>query len=125
MNINFEFQSSDHLRYENSRHVSGPHGGARRLIKVEPNITGIEGYSVSIYNLDGIHPLWRNNMQMGRKQMKIIETSPQKTILQGFGNDQMGNSFKDYGLTIYWAGDTVSKCVLHMIDRGVDIEYLA
>lgn len=38
MLLNFIFKSSDHLRYENGEHVSGPHGGARRAVKVEPNI---------------------------------------------------------------------------------------
>ena len=32
--LNFVFNSPDHLRYENSIHVSGPHGGAPRAVKV-------------------------------------------------------------------------------------------
>jgi hypothetical protein len=82
--MNFEFKSSDHLRYENGVHVSGPHGGARRLVKVEPNISGSEGFSVSMYNLDGNHPVWQNNIQMAHKQMKVIEESENKTVLETF-----------------------------------------
>ena len=70
MNLNFVFKSPDHLRYENGRHVAGPHGGAGRAVKVEPNINGCEGYNirggdgyiVTVYNLDGNHPLWQNNV---------------------------------------------------------------
>jgi hypothetical protein len=122
--MNFEFKSSDHLRYENGVHVSGPHGGARRLVKVEPNISGSEGFSVSMYNLDGNHPVWQNNIQMAHKQMKVIEESENKTVLRGFGFDQMGSSFADYGLTVFTDNGQVSKCILHMHDRNVEIEYL-
>ena len=100
MNLNFVFKSSDHLRYENGIIVSGPHGGAQRAIKVEPNINGGEGYTITIFNLDGDHPVWQNNIQMAPKQMKIIEQSNEKVVLRGFGNDVMGASFADYGLTI-------------------------
>jgi len=34
MKLDFVFKSSDHLRYENGRHVSGPHD-AGRVVKVE------------------------------------------------------------------------------------------
>lgn len=123
MPINFVFKSSDHLRYQNGIHVAGPHGGAGRAIKVEPDIEGGEGYTVTIYNLDGIHPLWQNNVQMAPKRMKIIQQSNDKVTLRGFGVDRMGASFADYGITIHFKNDEVEKCVLHMYDRHVDIEY--
>lgn len=46
MNLDFVFKSSDHLRYENGVHVSGPHGGAGRAINIEPNNAGCEGYVI-------------------------------------------------------------------------------
>ena len=124
MNLNFVFKSYDHLRYNNGNHVSGPHGGANRAVKVEPNISGGEGYSVTIYNLDGNHPVWQNNVQMAPKQMKIIHQTDNKIVLRGYGQDNMGSSFADYGLSIYYKNDIVEKCILHMYDRSVDIEYL-
>lgn len=124
MNLNFVFKSPDHLRYENGIHVSGPHGGAARAIKVEPNISGGEGYTVTLYNLDGNHPVWQNNIQMTPKQMKIMQQANDKIVLRGYGYDMMGNSFADYGLTIHFSNGQVNKCILHMHDRNVDIEYL-
>tara|TARA_B110000238_G_scaffold82190_1_gene90495 strand:- start:161 stop:568 length:408 start_codon:yes stop_codon:yes gene_type:complete len=124
MNLNFVFKSYDHLRYNNGNHVSGPHGGANRAVKVEPNISEGEGYSVTIYNLDGNHPVWQNNVQMAPKQMKIIHQTDNKIVLRGYGQDNMGSSFADYGLSIYYKNDIVEKCILHMYDRSVDIEYL-
>lgn len=124
MNLNFLFKSNDHLRYENGRHVSGPHGNANRIIKVEPNINGGAGYTVTLYNLDGNHPVWQNNIQMAPKLMKIIQQSDNMIVLRGYGHDEMGGSFADYGLTIRFVSGAVNKCILHMHDRNVDIEYL-
>jgi tetratricopeptide (TPR) repeat protein len=121
--LEFVFESSDHLRYENGQHVAGPHGGARRAIKVEPNN---DGQSVSVYNMQGIHPIWQNNVQVAPKQMKIIQETNNKIVLRGFGEDNMGEEFSNYGLTIVLQDNhsTIEKCILHMHDRGVDIEYL-
>jgi hypothetical protein len=121
---NFLFKSSDHLRYENGKHVSGPHGGAGRAVKVESNINGGEGFTVTLYNLDGNHPIWQNNVQMAPKQMKVIEQTNDKIVLRGYGQDAMGASFADYGLTIKLKNGELENCILHMHDRGVDIEYL-
>jgi hypothetical protein len=124
MNLNFLFKSFDHIRYENGRHVSGPHGGANRAVKVEPNINGGEGYTVTLYNLDGNHPVWQNNIQMAPKQMKIVNQTSDKIVLRGYGSDSMGNTFSDYGLSINLKNGSVEKCILHMHDRNIDIEYL-
>ena len=118
--LEFVFHSSDHLRYENGRHVSGPHGGAPRAIKVEPNISGNEGYTVTMFNTDGGQAV----VQMAPKQMKLVRADSNKLELKGYGYDQMGSSFADYGLTVFLDGQRIEKCILHMYDRGVDIEYL-
>jgi hypothetical protein len=124
LDLDFLFTSSDHIRYENGSLVSGPHGEANRAIKVEANITGGEGYSVTIFNLDGDHPAWQSNVQMAPKQMKLITVEQSKIVLRGFGQDNMGQSFSDYGLTIHHHEGNITKCVLHMHDRHVAIEYL-
>jgi uncharacterized tellurite resistance protein B-like protein len=123
------FESSDHLRYENGEHKSGPHGGAKRAIKVEPNIEGKSGYSVTTYNLDGVHPVWGNNVQMAPKQMKIISSDQHKTTLRGYGADPraMGDQageYSNYGISIFHPNNEIEKIILHMHDRNVDIEYL-
>jgi hypothetical protein len=124
MKLDFIFKSSDHLRYENGIHTSGPTGGARRALKVEPNISEGEGYIVTLYNLDGNHPVWQNNVQMAPKQMKVTQQTNEKIVLLGYGHDAMGGSFADYGLTIKIKNGEVDNCVLHMYDRRIDIEYL-
>ncbi|MCA6444096.1 MAG: hypothetical protein IM600_11765 [Bacteroidetes bacterium] len=120
MDLEFVFLSSDHLRYENGRHVSGPHGGAPRAVKVEANISGNEGFTVTMFNTDGGQAV----VQMAPKQMKLVGSDNEKIQLKGYGHDAMGASFADYGLTIFHTNGNIEKCKLHMYDRGVDIEYL-
>lgn len=124
MNLNFLFKSNDHIRYENGKQTSGPHGSANRAIKVEPQIGSREVYLVTIYNLDGDHPIWQNNIQMAQKPMRIINKSSDIIELRGFGFDRTGAAFADYGLDIFYKNGSVEKCFLHMFDRKVDIEYL-
>lgn len=121
--LNFVFKSSDHIRRQNGKTVSGPHGGAPRAIKVEPNINGGEGYTVSMFNLEGPHPLWQNNVQMAPKQMRIAHTDSESIVLRGFGRDAMGASFADYGLIIHLNDGQIEGCTLNMLDRGIDISY--
>ena len=118
------FTSTDHIRYENGRDVSGHNVDCKRGIQIEPNIRGGEGYTVTIHNLDGPHPVWGNNVQMAPKQMRVVRETASEVELRGFGHDPMGFSFSDYGLTLHFNGDEVERAVLHMHDRNIDIEYL-
>lgn len=137
--LNFIFMSTDHLRYENGIHVAGPHGGANRAVKVEPNISGCEGYNikrgdgyiVTIYNLDGLYPTWQDNVQMTPKPMRIISRSEDKIVLRGYPVQALLYPIgwvefdgQDYGLTIFFKKGEADKCVLHLHDRKVDIEYI-
>jgi len=119
-----KFLSTDHIRYQNGVDVSGHNFNCKRGIKIETNINGDVGYTVTMHNMDGNHPVWGDNIQMAPKQMKIIDSANSKTVLRGFGQDAMGSPFSDYGITIYHPQVEVDKIVLHMHDRGVDIEYL-
>ncbi len=139
MNLNFVLKSPDHLRYENGKHVSGPHGGARRAVKVEPNVNGCKGYDlingdgfiVTIFNLDGEHPVWQNNIQMAPKPMRIISQSADKIVLRGYQTGAMSpfgwGDFNgaDYGMTLNFQNGELESCILHMHDRNVDIKYLS
>ena len=117
-------KSTDHKRYENGYLVAGPHGGANRAIKLEPNPDDVDGTIVTIFNLDGQHPIWQDNVQMAPKQMKMLERSENKFIYRGYGTDSHGEPFNNYGLTIVFINGMVDSCILHMHDRNIDIEYL-
>ena len=118
------FISNDHIRYQNGIDVSGHNYNCKRGIKIEPNINEDFGYTVTIHNLDGIHPIWGNNIQMAPKQMKIVEQTEKKIILKGYGKDNLGESYSDYGISIFLDNEKIEKIILHMYDRKIDIEYL-
>jgi hypothetical protein len=118
-----KFISDDHIRYQNGKDATGHNYDCWRGIRIQDNISGSSGYTVTVYNLDGKHPVWGNNIQMSPKQMKIIEQTNSLIKLKGFGSDSLGSSYADYGLTLILNNNAVEKITLHLYDRKVDIEY--
>lgn len=118
------FDSSDHIRFQNGQNISGHNLGCNRRIVVEKNIHGEEGYTVTMYNLDGVHPLWQNNVQMAPKRMRIVNVDSNIIQLRGYGFDMMGASFADYGVSLLIENDAISRAQLDMYDRNISIIYL-
>ena len=119
-----KFNSTDHIRYANGIDVSGHNFGCNRQIVIQKNIEGGEGYTITIYNLDGVHPFWCNSVQMAPKQMRIINVTDNIVYLRGFGNDRLGNRFSDYAIDLYFNGLEIEKATLKMLDRNIELEYL-
>ena len=131
--LSITFDSSDHVRFQNGMDVSGHNYGANRRIVIEKNIQGNEGYTVTIYNMDGLHPLWQDNVQMAPKRMRIISVNDNIVELRGYGFDEravaMGApleaaSFADYGIMLLIEENEVKRIQLNMFDRNVSIVYL-
>jgi hypothetical protein len=134
---NIYFVSNSHLRYENGVQVNDLQV-CRRAVKIEANINGCkgynikggEGYIVTVFNLDGNHPVWGDNVQVSPKPMKIITQSFDKVVLRGYKVEAMSPfgwmdvDLSDYGLSVFHNNGEVEKCILHMYDRKADIEYL-
>lgn len=127
------FTSSDHVRFENGVDVSGHNYGCNRQIVIEKSISGHEGYSVTVYNLDGIHPVWHDNVQMSTKRMKVVSAHDGIVEMRGFGYDewalQMGASkddasFANYGLCLLIEEGKIVRAQLNMYDRNISIVYL-
>jgi len=127
------FDSSDHIRFENGADISGHNYGCNRQIKIEKNISGNEGYTVTIYNLDSNHPVWGNNIQMAPKQMKVVGKQDNIIELRGFGFDEnavdMGAptndaSFAHYGVLLLVENNQIERIQLNMYDRNISIVYL-
>mgnify|MGYP001773444692 CR=1 FL=1 len=119
-----EFLSSDHIRYQNGIDVSGHNYNCHRKIKIENSITQSDGYTITIFNEDSVHPIWGNKVQMSPKRMQIVKISSSCVEFRGCGTDPMGFPFSNYGLSIYHQNRKITKCVLHMFAKNVDIEYL-
>ncbi len=125
------FSSNTHQRYENGMPTRGEQNGCHRDIVIEKNISGNIGYSVSVKNPDAIPGSW-GATPMGTKPMKIISTGKDKVELRGYGYDTTAVSmgvpmsdatFENYGMTIHHNGSEVTKCIIHLIERNVDIDY--
>lgn len=118
------FDSSDHIRFQNGQNVSGHNYGCNRRLVIEKNIEGGEGYTVTMYNLDGVHPLWQNNIQMAPKRMKVISVNDNIVELRGYGFDQLGGNFADYGVVLLIEDSEIIRLQLNMFDRNTCIVYL-
>jgi hypothetical protein len=127
------FDSSDHIRFQNGQNVSGHNYGCNRRLVIEKNIKGGEGYTVTMYNLDGIHPIWQNNIQMAPKQMKIVNVDQNIVELRGFGYDENAlaigvpleaASFENYGVLVMIENGEITRAQLNIFDRNVCIAYM-
>ncbi|MDD3357472.1 MAG: hypothetical protein PHH72_00425 [Parabacteroides sp.] len=118
------FTTSDHIRFQNGQDVSGHNYDCNRRFVIEKNIESGEGYSVTMYNLDGNHPVWQNNIQMAPKRMRIEFVDENIVALRGYGLDQMGGNFADYGIVLLIENGMINRIQLNMIDRNVSIVYL-
>lgn len=127
------FDSSDHIRFQNGEDVSGHNFGCNRRFVIEKNIEGGEGYTVTMYNLDGLHPLWKDNIQMAPKRMRIVSSKEKIVELRGYGYDENAlalgaplsdASFASYGVVLLIEDTEIKRIQLNMYDRNISIVYL-
>ncbi len=126
----FVFKSDCHQRFENGNEVMGLQQ-CTRTVSVEKNTNGCRGYKlnpgdgyiVKVFNDDLGKP------NMSDKPMRIMSKTANKVELRGFPIEAQTPfgwqevDYRDYGLTVYYTNGKVSKCVLHLFDRNVDLEY--
>lgn len=125
------FNSTRHTRFQGQDQL--PESICNRQIQIEKNVRGQRGYTVTIFNKDGNHPVWGSNVQMAPKPMEIVAYSPRRVELRGYGYDQQAlalgvpehdASFASYGLEILLSSDgRVEQCNLLLHDRNVRMEY--
>lgn len=127
----FVFKSNCHQRYEKNQPVMGLQE-CIRTITVEKNTNGCRGYKlepgkgyiVKVYNDD------QNKPNMSDKPMVIVRKTDTTIELRGFPIEAQTPfgwqevDYRDYGLFVYYKDGQVDKCVLHMYDRDVRIEYM-
>lgn len=125
-----EFKSNCHQRYENGSPVKDLQK-CIRTIRVEKNTNGCRGYKlqpgdgyiVKIFNDDLGKP------NMSDKPMRVVRKTETSVELRGFPIEAQSPfgwvevDYRDYGFIVYYESGKVSKCVLHMYDRNIFIEY--
>lgn len=126
----FVFKSDCHQRFENGSEVMGLQQ-CIRTVSIEKNTNGCRGYKlnpgdgyiVKVFNDDLGKP------NMSDKPMRIVSKTADKVELRGFPIEAQTPfgwqevDYREYGFTVYYTNGKVSKCVLHMFDRNVDLEY--
>ncbi len=126
----FSFKSNCHQRYENGSPVKGLQE-CFRTVSVVKNTNGHPsyrlqpgvGYIVQIYNDDLGKP------NMSDKPMRVVRKTDTSIELRGFPIEAQSPfgwqqiDYSDYGLIVYYEHGNISKCVLHMYDRKIFIEY--
>ena len=127
----FTFQSNCHQRYENGSPVQGLQD-CIRTVSVVKNTNGCPGYRlqpgigyiVKVYNDDLGKP------NMSDKPMKVVRKTADMLELRGFPIEAQTPfgwqevDYRDYGFIVHYKEGKVDKCVLHMYDRNVRIEYM-
>lgn len=125
------FHSNTHQRYEYGTPTRGEQIGCHRNVVIEKNISGGIGYSVSVENPDAMPGSW-GATPMGTKPMKVLSADNERIELRGYGYDRtavaMGipmndATFENYGMTVFHNGHDILHCIIHMIERNVDIDY--
>lgn len=128
--------SKCHKRYENGVPVMGLQHGERilaitksdfrKLMKGAPVIPD-KGYLVRMLNADIKDANGNYQEMMQPKLMQLVSDTVNKIELRGVTLKIMGvtgANFNDYAITLYLVNQKVTKCILHMLDRNIDIEYL-
>ncbi len=127
---NFDYDSTCHQRYENGRPVRDLQI-CQRYIKIRKNTNGCSGYQLT--NGDG-YILTATNGETGKPQfapkpMRVVRFTDKEILLKGysvsaqtpFGWQEIDLS--DYGFSIILDKGSVEKCVLHLYDRNMELEY--
>lgn len=86
-----------------------------------------------MYNMDGVHPFWQNNIQMAPKRMKIVSVSDNIVELRGYGYDENAlaigapleaASYANYGVVLLLKNNKIERIQLNMFERNICIIYL-
>lgn len=128
---NFNFDSTCHQRYESSQPVKGLQV-CPRYINIRKNINGCSGYQLKAgdgYILTAINGD-TGQPQFAPKPMRVVRFSDTEVLLKGYcvsAQTPLGwqeVDLSDYGFSIVLDKGSVSKCILHMYDRNVELEYM-
>jgi len=122
--------SSRHQRYEQGVPVRGvqyckraiiiKNQDFRELIDIPDYLLDVEGFVVKMYNMDAGDSNGYYPEMMSPKLMQLVSDEIDKIELRGVPL----LNFSDYAITLHLINRKVDMCVLHMLDRDIDIEYM-
>ncbi len=115
------FISTRNRRIEDGKSVENPDSNNKKAVKIEPDLNGKPGYSVTIFKLDGFLPFWGNKVEVAPISMKVAAVEVNKTIMKKL---TINGERSDYGLSLYHPNEEIEKIILHLYDQKTKIEYL-
>lgn len=128
--------SRKHVRFEKNIPVGGVQECGRAIFienKVFSDlfdglsVTPQKGFLVSMVNTDVRNSNGSYPPMMESKLMELVSDNGNRIELRGVKLIALGIEtvdFSDYGISLCLANRKVVKCILHMFDRDVHIEYL-
>lgn len=131
---NFIFNSEHHQRYENGVPVMGLQTFNRK-IRLEKNVSGCDGWRIPsgkgyILYIDKPNDTPFFGGPGVPKPMLVVSETDNVVKLRGYAAEvrtpfgwQM-DDLSDSGLSVYFSNGKIVKCVFHMFNKNVDIEYL-
>jgi hypothetical protein len=122
------FKSTDHKRFNSGVPTGVDNSGCNRAIEIKPDTRYENSYFVTLYNLDGDHLMWGNNIQIAPKRMKVVMSSEDTIVLRGYGSDPMladrPPQVQDaFGITLHLKDGGIVYISYHYHDRDVRIDY--
>ena len=127
----FVFKSNHQQRYENRIPTMGLQEHTR-TVHLEKNTKGCSGYKLQP-GRGFIIKIWNDEFDrpnMSDKPMDLIKKTDDCWEFRGFHIEAqspfgwMEIDNRDYGFVVYLKNGEVDKCVLHMYDRNIYIEYM-
>ncbi len=119
------FKSTRHIKHYHDKSVS-ENKNEKRAIKIEPNITGEKGYTVTTFKLNGILAFWGHLVEFPPTHMEVVSLSEEQSVLRGINesHSRAAAGLTKYGLSIYHPESKIEKIVLHRPQEQLEIEYL-
>ena len=94
---------------------------------MKTTVSPADGFIVRMINMDAQDANGNYRDMMQPKLMEMVSDNINRIELKGVTLKLMGVTCVDYSaysISLHLINRKVVKCVLHMLDRGVDIEYL-
>ncbi|MCB7479854.1 hypothetical protein [Christiangramia sediminis] len=116
------FKSSKNIQYKNK---TSKEYKEKIAIKIEPNIQGKKGFTLTTFRLNGFISWWGNKVELAPKHMQVVALNPEKSLLKGYEDiSWAGKNHSNYSLSIYHPNNKIEKIILHNHHKKIDVEYL-
>ncbi|WP_300436221.1 hypothetical protein [Christiangramia sp.] len=123
------FKSKKYIIHDKELDTSMCKLGEPKAIKIEPQIDGKNGFTVTIFKVTGFTPFWGNKVELALRHMDIVELSLEKSFLRAcnhsLGKDSRPSKKSDYGLSIYHPNNQIERIILHKYHKNKELEFVS